>query len=409
MRQCVAVLGGGIRGTAIAALLAQSQTCEVILLERDRIGSGTTSTNHGRLHSGASLWQEGLDSLVHRHRTGSKLIRQLPGVLEEQEQGIYFVPEDTPFFETELERLQIPYRRLRSWKFINSFMQGDRFAAAYEVPEYHFNPARLAGKFAAYAESLGAAISTKSAIYAIEAGTGQQFCICLANGSKIKAHFIVNVLGSWSNQIHSELPLPHLNLEWHQWRILCLLPEIPSATPPNRVIAIADKNTLPTAVPHKPWITFSCRKTPEKVPVPIEMSGGEWRRFDKNDEFDAVLFEISAQHFLPLQSSSAQQRLFSFSGVYPSFEMCRERPYSLLHSEQVPNYYIVYGENATTALLDATETAEVILQRLDPSRFWIAGTYLAEKLSTRFTHKVHPDTAEMIWEKRVDYAAANFR
>jgi len=419
-KQCVSVLGGGIRGTAIAALLAQSQCCKVILLERDRIASGTTSTNHGRLHSGAGLfrfgkapWETGLGPIAYRHRAGSELIYQLTGAIEKQKQSLYLVqsPEDVLNFEATLQWHSIPHRRLHFPKLHNSLIQGSHFAAAYEVPEYAFSPARLAGKFAAYAEDFGAAIYTKSAVHTIECRANGRFYIHLTDGGKIETDIIINAMGNWANHIYSELPLPALSIDWQQWRILCLFtPQTLSSIALDCIIGIFDRDRSPSAIPHEQWIAFACSITPEKVAPPFKASIGNWRQFDRYDEFDNILFETNARYFLSLQSLTSQEiqrRLFSFSGLYPFFEGRSERPYQLLHSDKVPNYYAVYGENATTALLDAVDTIKFVLPQLNLSDTCLSDhvVQLVRELSVRFTGKIYPDTSGMIWENRIDSSA----
>jgi hypothetical protein len=234
-KQCVTILGGGIRGTAIAALLAQSRYCKVILLESDNIASSTTSTNQGRLHSGAHL----------------------------------------------------------------------------------LNSAAL-----------------------------------------------------------------------------------------RRVIVILEKDRSPTAIPHHPWITFGCRLTPEVVSSPSDAHEGWWQHFNRHDEMDNILFEEHARYFLPLQSLNSQDmssRLFSFSGIYPAFERHRETPFRLLQSDKVPHYYVVYGENATTALLDALDTIQVVLDKLDPSPSCLSDyvMQLARQLCVDLTQSTYPGTARMIWQNMI--------
>jgi hypothetical protein len=405
-KRCVTVLGGGIRGTAIAALLAQSQCCKIILLESDRIASGITSTNQGRLHSGAGIWQKGFDAIAYRHRIGSELIRQVTGAVEKQENGIYLIhsSEDVLSLETIWQQYLIPHRSIKASFLNDQWIRESHFAAAYEVPEYAFNPARLAGKFAAYAKSLGADILTKSIVDAIEPRENQRFCIRLTTGEKIDTDIIINALGNCVNHIHSELPLPRLQLEWHQWRVLCLfMPEIVNDVRLNRVITLLENDRSPTAISHNPWITFGCRLTPERVALPTETHVGKWQRFNINHKMDNLLFEVHSRYFLPLQSLSSQEmlkRLFSFSSIYPAFERHRENPFRLLQSDKVPNYYVVYGENATTALLDAVDTIHVVLRQLYPSYPFFSDyvIQLVRKLSVDFTQNTYPDTARMIWE-----------
>ena len=417
-KQCIAILGGGIRGTAIAALLAQSHYCKVILLESNNIAAGTTSTNQGRLHSGAGIWQTGYDAIASRHRIGSELIRQVTGIIAKQEQGIYLVqaPEDVISVEAAWRQYSISHRRVSTSALDEYWLQKSHFAAAYEVAEYAFSPAQLAGRLAAYAGSLGADIRTQSTVYAIELRGNEKFCIRLANGEKIHTDVVINALGNWVDHIYSELPLPKLPLQWHRWRILCLyMPHLLNYAALRRVIVILEQNRSPTAIPHYPWITFGCRLTPEIVTSPSDSHEEKWQHFNMLDEMDNILFEEHSKYFLPLRSLDSQDissRLFSFSGIYPAFERHRENPFRLLQSDKVPHYYVIYGENATTALLDALDTIQVVLDQLDlyPSCLSDYVMQLARQLCVDLTQSTYPGTARMIWQNMItDYLKVKYK
>jgi len=55
MPRTIAVIGGGVVGCSIAWHLAQQDLGEIVLIERDRIGSGTTWHSAGNI-----TWRPGL-------------------------------------------------------------------------------------------------------------------------------------------------------------------------------------------------------------------------------------------------------------------------------------------------------------------------------------------------------------
>jgi L-2-hydroxyglutarate oxidase LhgO len=57
-RQHVAILGGGIRGASIAGMLTATGNFDISVIERQAVAAGTTSTNHGRFHSGTWNYTE---------------------------------------------------------------------------------------------------------------------------------------------------------------------------------------------------------------------------------------------------------------------------------------------------------------------------------------------------------------
>jgi glycerol-3-phosphate dehydrogenase len=416
IKQRIAILGGGIHGTAIAALFAQSSCFEVILFERGSIASGITSTNHGRLHVGTRIWRSRNDTVAWRRRLGAELVRQLPGVVREQQEGLclFESAEDIEPFENICQQWLISCKRVGSSVLNENLICGSQFAAIYQVPEYSFNPARLAGSLAAYAKNLRAEILTGSPIQVLEAGDSSKFLICLSNGDTYEADFIVNALGNWANQFRSELPLPQLDLQWHRRRLLCLfMPSIFSYLVPDRVITIFDKeNQVPGAIPHNPWIVFGSDVNIENLPTPDDGEIEKWQTFDKNRSMDHFLFELHARYFLPLQSLVEQkisQRLFSFSGVYPHLDGHKVSGFQIHRSDKVPHYYLISGGNATTALLDARDLVEVVLKELDLPQKWTTDQtmQLIKSLLTGFRQEAYPDSVGMIWENRtIDQVAA---
>src|SRR5690348_16794537 len=56
-RHRVAVVGAGIKGAALAALLTVDPGVNVTLIDAGQVGGGTTAANHGRLHLGTANWR----------------------------------------------------------------------------------------------------------------------------------------------------------------------------------------------------------------------------------------------------------------------------------------------------------------------------------------------------------------
>ena len=69
----IIVIGGGIKGSSLAALLSACEEYEVLLIDRGNIGSGTTCTNHGRLHLGTANWRREPLSRMRRRLSGRRL------------------------------------------------------------------------------------------------------------------------------------------------------------------------------------------------------------------------------------------------------------------------------------------------------------------------------------------------
>lgn len=409
----IAILGGGIRGTAIAALLAHSQLYEVVLVERESIGAGTSSTNHGRIHCGAGLWKKNVPSLAYRHRIGGELIRQLSADIARQLEALYLVhsPADAEKFEQACQHYEINYQHTHASSI---FIDTSPFAAAFEIPEYTFRPARLAGQLALYARETGAEIAIHAGVSALEAGTQRQFMLHLADGEQLEADIVINTLGIWANHVASHLPLPRAVFHWQRWRILCL--DASEGDYPShelRVITVVEADDmLPSLVPHFPWMLFGCRVEPDTLSDIDERYSGAWQMFDQNHPMDRALLTAHANYFRPLQHLNEQQlkrRLYTFAGVYPAFagmyphyQVRADTNFHLLQSSGVPDYYVVYGENATTCLIDAVDVVHEIMLHANREVSYQHILGFIPQIGSKL-NGIYDPTAAMVWESSAIY------
>lgn len=403
----ITILGGGIRGTAIAALLAQTGQCHVRLVERERIASGATSTNHGRLHIGTSLWRCGPEAIIDRRRRGSELVRRIPGVLGEIHESLHLVEsiDHLAPFEAICNQMSIPCTQVHVSSLNRIWVVDEQFAGMYDVPEFAFNPAHLAGRFAAHALSLGADIVIGAAAESLDCDSQGRYRISLSDGRSYTSDLVINALGSWANQVRSELPLPHLDLEWPLSRLLCLDSSgIPGFSTLDRVLTIIDQdNVIPSAIPHDRWVIFGCDLDPVYLPSPDDMTTNIWRAFDIQNEMDQILFEVNLKYFPMLRSLSHRElteHMFSFAGIYPNLKACKERIFQIHQNPQLPGYYAISGGNATTALLDALDLVERVLCAGDLCDSWTSfqTTLLQEEFLACLTAAISPCDSGMIWE-----------
>src|SRR5262249_34538624 len=130
--------------------------------------------------------------------------------------------EDVRLFEQSCQRCALPYERVDSTSLSDALNGDYLFSAAYEVPEYCFSPAHLAGQFAHYAICLGVEIRTRTRVCTIQQRKPQVLTLDLATGEHIHADIVINTAGMWVNSIPTELPLAHPQVELNQWKILCL-------------------------------------------------------------------------------------------------------------------------------------------------------------------------------------------
>src|SRR3954451_15410895 len=155
----IAVIGGGVKGSSVAALLSACGEHEVLLIDRGNIGSGATCTNHGRLHLGTANWRREPLSRMRRRLKGSETWRLLPTALESSEPALYcFDSEDAgEKFRAKCEAAGICIRPATAdaVRSVRGWIDPARFRSLFEVPEFSFSPARLAGRLARFAEENG--------------------------------------------------------------------------------------------------------------------------------------------------------------------------------------------------------------------------------------------------------------
>jgi glycine/D-amino acid oxidase-like deaminating enzyme len=404
----IAIIGGGIRGVALAAILARVERVSVTLFERSLLASGATRANHGRLHSGAGLWKTRFGDVARRRLIGATIMSHLPSILDSQLPAVYCITqfEDIQQFEFSCQSRKIPHIRLDVSNLqatIGEWWIGNLpFCAAYEIPEYAFNPARVVFLLARYAAAHGAKVYLHSPVHVLEIAGSNRITLRYGDGEIADMDVVINAAGSWINSITSPLPILHLPIQLLRWRLLCL----PSANLPeqlNRVVTVIDhEDRGPSAIPHGGWVAFGSGIDPERVPSPDESSLKQWRLFDVNDSMDVALLKAHRRYFPALQQSEGQlyKDLYSFSSTYPSLPDERESICQTYFDDAVPSYFLVHGGNATTALLDAAETAERVLARVMSSQLTAERmlSALVADLSTASSASPSLAALDMIWD-----------
>jgi sarcosine oxidase, subunit beta len=213
----VAIVGGGLAGTALAYYLAK-EGVDAVLLERSELNREASGTNAGsfhfqiaihqlterdaagsharllsdvRLHSEAArLWdtlETELDAPLGVHRTGGLMVAETPGELQ--------LLHDKHAIEAEagLETHVLEGDKL--FRFA-PYLATDLLGGTYCPAEGHANPFLAAPLFALRAAEAGAVIRTNAEVTAVEPG----FRIETSAGT-LRAERIVNAAGAWSNEL----------------------------------------------------------------------------------------------------------------------------------------------------------------------------------------------------------------
>lgn len=401
MKRKVIVIGAGIKGSAIAAILSLDDNFEVTLIDKGKVGSGTTSTNHGRLHLGTSGWRTETDDLICRRMQGSMLMRQLPKIATCSSEGYYCIERDkdlTEFVE-KCSVNRIPHRILQKNELCNSCIDIDRFAAVIQVPEFSFNPARVAGRFANTFVRRGGTLQLGQSAKRVYRQGGQIF-VELETESSIKADIVINASTRWCNTVKITDCDPLFTIEWFRWRLLCLRSE--GLPPIKQVTVVVDSQKKnPSAIPHERWITIDCKTDLEQLDTPEGDRNSSWRPIDLTNKIDFELYSTGCSYFKPLQQLAVTElptKLFSMAGVHGRLVGAPKGSVNRVYStKNCPNYFLTFGGQASTAVLDAIETLEYLADRGVFSS--IEREKLIQQLACSLTSDPLPNSNCMAWEQ----------
>jgi len=207
-RADVVIVGGGVIGASIAYHLAVKGVRNVVVLERDRLGSGSTSRNAGGVRLqfsteiNARLSQRSLPRL---ERFNDEMGID-PGF---EQVGYLFLitnDRDAAAFERSLQlwtRLDIPARRLNPAGVHALFpeirIDDVRFATYCEKDGY-LDPTSLLNGYVARAREKGVRFSEGETVTAIDRENGRVSAV-RTPGSTIATPTIVNAAGPWAGQV----------------------------------------------------------------------------------------------------------------------------------------------------------------------------------------------------------------
>jgi sarcosine oxidase subunit beta len=204
----VVVIGGGAIGTSIAFHLAEAGVTDVVLLERDELGAGSTCKAAGGVRAQFSdriNVELGARSLEAFTRFG-----QRPGQeIDLHQVGYLFLlstPEDVEAFERDVKlqnELGVPSRviDLAEAKRLSPLITTDGLLAAVFSPDDgHCTPESVVLGYATAARRLGATLLTGVTVTGIEVEGGEVRRVTTDRGT-ITAGTVVCAAGAWSQAI----------------------------------------------------------------------------------------------------------------------------------------------------------------------------------------------------------------
>jgi sarcosine oxidase subunit beta len=204
-RASVVVVGGGVMGTSIAFHLAEAGVAGVVLLERDALGSGSTSRAAGGVRAQFSDTLNiaiALRSLEAFDRFASR-----PGAeIDLHKVGYLFLldrEEDVRRFSESVELQNdhgVPSRLIDAAeaKRLSPLAEVDGVLAASFCPlDGHASPEAVVLGYAAAARALGATILTGCELTGIERAGGE-ICAVETSAGRIETATVVCAAGVWS-------------------------------------------------------------------------------------------------------------------------------------------------------------------------------------------------------------------
>jgi len=202
------VIGGGVIGASIAYHLAAKGVRDVVVLERDRLGSGSTSRNAGgiRLQFSTAI----------NVRLSQRSLPRLEQFAEEmgvdpdfQQVGYLFLitnDRDASSFERSLQlwsRLGVPARRLDRGEVHELFPEirvDDVRFATYCEKDGHLDPTSLLNGYVARAREKGVRFREGEPVTAVDREKGRVTAV-RTSSTTIATPTVVNAAGPWAGEV----------------------------------------------------------------------------------------------------------------------------------------------------------------------------------------------------------------
>ncbi len=202
------IIGGGVIGASIAYHLAAKGVRDVVVLERDRLGSGSTSRNAGgiRLQFSTEI----------NVRLSQRSLPRLERFADEmgvdpdfQQVGYLFLitnDRDAASFERSLElwsRLDIPARRLDQRQVHELFPEirvDDVRFATYCEKDGHLDPTSLLNGYVARAREKGVRFREGAPVTALDREKGRVTAV-RTSSTTIATETVVNAAGPWAGEV----------------------------------------------------------------------------------------------------------------------------------------------------------------------------------------------------------------
>ncbi|MEU5279166.1 FAD-binding oxidoreductase [Streptomyces asoensis] len=326
----VVVIGGGVMGTSIACHLAAAGVSDVLLVERDELGAGSTSKAAGGVRAQFS------DEL--NIRLGARSLEAFGRFGEEigadialHRVGYLFLlstPEEVASFQAGV-RLQnalgVPSRMIdpaEARRLSPLIRTEGLLAAAFSPDDGHCTPEAVVHGYAAAARRHGARILRHTAVTGIER-RGDAITAVLTTAGRVTTDTVVCAAGAWSRSVGAmagvDLPVQPLR---RQIAVTGPAPDLPPDLPmtidftsslyfhtegPGLLVGMSDPDERPgfATDTHERWIPRLTAAMERRAPALLDLRRtGGW----------AGLYEITPDHNALIGEASSVSRFLYATG-----------------------------------------------------------------------------------------------
>lgn len=213
----VVVIGGGMTGAGVLRDLA-CRGIKAVLVEQQDLGHGTTTRNHGLLHSGCRYVVRDEEAAIESYHENIILKRTLPGAIEETG-GLYVkVPEDDDDYVKKWveanKRVGIPVEEIPVAEALKMepYLSKD-IEAAFKTPDGALDPFVMVTDVVADAVVRGAKVLTYHKAVRFLKSQNRVTGIVVQNSRtgeeiEIYANMVVNAAGPWSGKVAELADVP---------------------------------------------------------------------------------------------------------------------------------------------------------------------------------------------------------
>ncbi|MFI7500110.1 NAD(P)/FAD-dependent oxidoreductase [Streptomyces sp. NPDC049687] len=322
----VVVIGGGVMGTSIAYHLAAAGVRDVLLVERDDLGAGSTSKAAGGVRAQFSdelNIQLGARSLEAFGRFGEEFGHDI-GLRRVGYLFLLSTPEEVASFEAGV-RLQnalgVPSRMIdpAEARRLSSLITTDGLrAAAFSPDDGHCTPEAVVQGYAAAARQCGARILRRTAVTGIET-RGDTITAVTTTLGDITTDTVICAAGAWSRAVGAmvgvDLPVQPLRRQIAVTEpVADLPPDLPMTIDfgttlyfhsegPGLLVGMSDPDERPgfATDPHDRWIPRLAAALEHRAPSVLDLrrTGGWAGLYEVTPDHNALIGEAhSVSRFL---------------------------------------------------------------------------------------------------------------